>query len=308
MKITNAFCTDKCTKIKGTSDGTLQCKCGEDIGIFIWHWSPTHSSPDTGISNENKDILFHPCYSSGTAAVRGDMQFKPNLHYYWEVKMISNMYGTDVMVGIGTSKVIFADWKFRFCSLLGIDSQSWGYSYHGLIQHDKLLCKYGSKFGLGSIIGVHLDMCKGTLEYYLDRKPLGIAFTGIKGYELYPMVSSTAAQSAVRLVCSVSEAPTLQMLCMQFISKHRSLYQKYQEIPGLKRVYEKKYFWIVPNFVIDEDKTKRLAEIEDYVMCPLSYKNFLKSHKKLRTTSWFPSDFNMDESDSSLTTSSSNYK
>lgn len=34
---------------------------------------------------------------------------------------------------------------------------------------------YGRPYGLGSIIGVHLDMWKGTLQFYLNRKPLGSA-------------------------------------------------------------------------------------------------------------------------------------
>lgn len=76
----------------------------------------------------------------------------------------------------------------------------------------------------------------------------GIAFTGMKSYELYPMVSSTAAQSAVKLVCAVSEEPTLQMLCLKFISKHKHIYKNYQNIPGLRRLYQRKYFWIVPNY------------------------------------------------------------
>jgi hypothetical protein len=32
---------------------------------------------------------------------------------------------------------------------------------------------YGPPYGRGSIIGVHLDMWKGTLQFYLNRKPLG---------------------------------------------------------------------------------------------------------------------------------------
>lgn len=32
---------------------------------------------------------------------------------------------------------------------------------------------YGRRFDKGSIIGVHLNMCEGTLEYYLNRRRLG---------------------------------------------------------------------------------------------------------------------------------------
>ncbi|XP_018561214.1 SPRY domain-containing SOCS box protein 3 isoform X2 [Anoplophora glabripennis] len=188
------------------------------------------------------------------------------------------------MVGVGTSKIVLSDWKFRFCSMLGIDSQSWGYSYHGNIQHNQLVRKYASQFGLGSIVGVHLDMCNGTLEYYVNRKPMGIAFKGLKGRELYPMVSSTAAQSAVRITCAVSEEPTLQMRCLEFISKHPTLYKRYKEIPGLIRLYERKYFWILPTN--EQDEKKRISEMEE--MCPMNYKNFLKRNKKLRAIRWIP--------------------
>ena len=35
------------------------------------------------------------------------------------------------------------------------------------------------KWSEGTIIGVHLDRWRGTLEFYLNRKPLGIAFSNI---------------------------------------------------------------------------------------------------------------------------------
>ncbi|KAJ8959069.1 hypothetical protein NQ318_022325 [Aromia moschata] len=284
MNHMNSFCSPKCAK--SIVDGKLQCDCGEDVGIFNWCWSRNHSSSNARISNNGKDILFHPLYSSGTAVVRGNAPFQPNLHYYWEIKMISNLYGTDVMVGIGTSKIVVSDWSYRFCSMLGIDSQSWGYSYHGKIQHNKFVRKYGSQFGQGSIVGVHLDMCSGTLEYYVNRKPLGIAFRRLKGRELYPMVSSTAAQSAVRITCAVTEEPTLQMRCLEFISKCPALYRMYKEIPGLTRLYEQKYFWIVPT--TEEDEKRRMAEFDNDLMCPLNFKNFLKRTKELRTIHWIP--------------------
>lgn len=77
------------------------------------------------------------------------------------------------MIGIGTTDMVITDEKLKFCSLLGLNSQSWGYSYSGLIQHQKMRRSYGYRFDKGSIIGVYLDMCQGTLQYYLNRRPLG---------------------------------------------------------------------------------------------------------------------------------------
>lgn len=77
------------------------------------------------------------------------------------------------MVGVGTEKAELRMWAYRFCSMLGQDEHSWGYSYRGGIQHKGKFAKYGPRFGQGSIIGVHLDMCAGTIEYYHNRSPLG---------------------------------------------------------------------------------------------------------------------------------------
>jgi SPRY domain-containing SOCS box protein 3 len=150
------------------------------------------------------------------------------------------------MVGIGTSKIIYGDWQYRFFSFLGFDKQSWGYSYNGLIQHNNVRRCYGSKFGLGSLIGVHLDMCAGTLEFYLNRRPLGVAFKGLKAYELYPMICSTAAQSAMKMTCATSIKPSLQLTCLQCIVKHPQLYSQFKSIPGLAKIYENIFFWMLP--------------------------------------------------------------
>lgn len=277
-KTYNSFCTDQC--LKELIDGKLQCKCGEDTTLFDWTWQNENSS-NIKMSEEGKEVLFHPVYSSGTAAVRGNVPFQQNYHYYWEIKMVSKLYGTDVMIGVGTSKIILADWKFKFCSLLGIDSESWGYSYHGNIQHNKLRRKYGTKFGLGSIIGVHLDMCSGTLEYFLNRKSLGIAFRGLKGKELYPMVCSTAAQSAVRVTCCVSKESTLQMSCLERIMKHSALFNQYRKIPGLTRICDKQYFWMQPQ--PEPDEKRRLAELDEDVALSLVDGSYLNKNKKLKS-------------------------
>jgi len=35
------------------------------------------------------------------------------------------------MIGVGTDKVDLDASQFEFCSLLGSDGESWGYSYYG---------------------------------------------------------------------------------------------------------------------------------------------------------------------------------
>lgn len=76
---------------------------------------------------------------------------------------------------------------------------------------------------------------------------IGIAFRGLKSIEIYPVVSSTAARSAIRLVCSVSAKETLQMLCLQVISSHSQLRKEFRDMPVLARIYDQRYFWINTN-------------------------------------------------------------
>lgn len=98
-------------------------------------------------------------YSCGTAAIRGTKELGEGQHF-WEIKMTSPVYGTDMvsgwqsmvggqimlsalalgplcpacypqMVGIGTSDVDLDKYHHTFCSLLGRDEDSWGLSYTG---------------------------------------------------------------------------------------------------------------------------------------------------------------------------------
>jgi hypothetical protein len=55
------------------------------------------------------------------------------------------------------------------------------FSYHGYLHHagGKPRVYANSKWSEGTIVGVHLDRWRGTLEFYLNRKSLGVAFTNI---------------------------------------------------------------------------------------------------------------------------------
>ena len=110
---------------------------------FSWAWlrekaeDGSNSNANVVVQGEgNLNVLFHPTYSSGTAAVRGDTALVRPFHYYWEVKMMRPVYGTDVMVGLATKDLDLSLHSNNFASLIGSDKNSWGYSFHGKVQHD----------------------------------------------------------------------------------------------------------------------------------------------------------------------------
>ena len=110
---------------------------------FSWSWH-REKEAEGGNANvvvegqDNLSVLFHPNYSSGTAAVRGDTALMRPFHYYWEVRMMRPVYGTDVMVGLATKDLDLSQHSNNFASLIGSNKHSWGYSFHGYVQHDGL--------------------------------------------------------------------------------------------------------------------------------------------------------------------------
>lgn len=193
-----------------------------------WTFSCAKQSTSVVIENDGKDVLFHPRYSTGTAAVRGVQPLAPNMHHYWEVRMESTLYGTDVSVGVGTQNACYDSHESSFVKLLGKDRYSWGYSYVGQLQHNneniaeseaKLVSYTKQKWAYGSVVGVYLNRWQGTLAFYLDRQLLGIAFRDLpKTEELYPMLSSTAAKSKMSLTCAQSYPCNLAFECVKIIN------------------------------------------------------------------------------------------
>ncbi|XP_022120874.2 SPRY domain-containing SOCS box protein 3 isoform X3 [Pieris rapae] len=172
-----------------------------------WKWEqPTESGTSwVVLSEDKKQVTFHPFYSSGTAAAKGDTPLLLNQHYYWEIKILTDTYGTDIMVGVGTNKVIPTNVQFKFTSLLGQDSESYGLSYTGAIRHNAMISKVSVGFCKGSIVGVRVDMWRGTLQFFLNRKAQGISFYNLRRHKaLYPIICSTAAQSSMRLIYAAS--------------------------------------------------------------------------------------------------------
>ncbi|XP_073648577.1 SPRY domain-containing SOCS box protein 3 isoform X4 [Tursiops truncatus] len=148
------------------------CRCGEEDEYFDWVWDDLNKSSATLLSCDNRKVNFHMEYSCGTAAIRGTKELGEGQHF-WEIKMTSPVYGTDMMVGIGTSDVDLDKYHHTFCSLLGRDEDSWGLSYTGLLHHKGDKTSFSSRFGQGSIIGVHLDTWHGTLTFFKNRKCIG---------------------------------------------------------------------------------------------------------------------------------------
>lgn len=72
----------------------VNCSCGEDINLneSRWEWDDSLCS-DSYISGKN--VTFHPIYSTGTSIVRGKVPLKKGMIHYWEIRILSQLSGTD---------------------------------------------------------------------------------------------------------------------------------------------------------------------------------------------------------------------
>ncbi|XP_045397073.1 SPRY domain-containing SOCS box protein 3 isoform X3 [Lemur catta] len=74
------------------------CRCGEEDEYFDWVWDDLNKSSATLLSCDNRKVSFHMEYSCGTAAIRGTKELGEGQHF-WEIKMTSPVYGTDMVSG-----------------------------------------------------------------------------------------------------------------------------------------------------------------------------------------------------------------
>ncbi|XP_071494888.1 SPRY domain-containing SOCS box protein 3-like [Diadema setosum] len=186
-----------------------------------WGWNPNDKSHEVCLSGRrNETALFHPNWSIGAAGVRGTRPFLRGHRYYWEVAVSPRVYGTSMMVGVGSRKArLHVD---SFVNLLGEDRESWGLSHKGTIWHGGNSVVFTSPFSedAPTIVGILFDGPKGTLTFYKDRLLLGEAFKGINELEdeLYPIVCSTAAKTEMSLVQTRRTFTSLFDRCRDIIS------------------------------------------------------------------------------------------
>ncbi|XP_072028869.1 SPRY domain-containing SOCS box protein 3-like [Amphiura filiformis] len=215
-----------------------------------WRWDEASKSKACTLANHNTEVRFHLDYSCGTAAARGMQPISEGQHY-WEIKMISAVYGTDMMIGLGTKQVNMGKFSHLFCSMLGIDNngESCGLSYTGRFHSGGMGKMYCTKYGQGTVIGVYLDMWFGTITFFKNGKCLGVASKGLLGKLWYPMVSSTAARSSMRLVKARSFPSSLQFWCCSALRKaippDLSVLEALEFPPGLRVFLEDNLSWLL---------------------------------------------------------------
>jgi SPRY domain-containing SOCS box protein 3 len=200
-----------------------------------WHWDELGKSECVSLSKDQRTACFFEnpfTISRGTAAVRGNRPLGLGVSYF-EILVREPLYGTAVMIGLGTDAVKLHYENFDYINLVGVDGNGWGLCHKGFLWHNGQHTAYCAPFFDKDIrIGLLFDSYERTIRYFMNGKDLGVAFRNVRSdaadRSLYPIISSTATDVELELVGAFKFIPTLQDLCFR---KIRASFKSYSDLP-----------------------------------------------------------------------------
>lgn len=138
----------------------------------------SNSGPDIFVSGDELSATFESNENWSTILGTTPLFTGNN---YWELR-VDKSVTSYFFIGVATRE---AD----LTTFLGGDDHGWGFIGDRALYHKRAKVKpYGERFSEGDIIGVTLNMDRGTLSFSKNGLDLGIAFEGLAG-ELYPAVA-----------------------------------------------------------------------------------------------------------------------
>lgn len=172
-------------------------------------WNPTDRSLNIYVKPEDPFTLHRHPVAQSTDCIRGKQAYERGLHV-WEITWNKQQRGTHAVVGVGDGNCMLH--CAGYMSLVGNSKHSWGWDIGRMkIYHDNKIQTgnhtqsypttrdQNDNFTVPDKFLMVLDMDEGTLSYVVDGKYLGVAFGGMKGKKLYPMVSAVWGHCEVGL-------------------------------------------------------------------------------------------------------------
>ncbi|XP_023674344.1 SPRY domain-containing SOCS box protein 4-like [Paramormyrops kingsleyae] len=163
-------------------------------------WNGNDRSLNIFVKEEDGLTLHRHPVAQSTDCIRGRVGHTRGLHA-WRIHWPTRQRGTHAVVGVATAQAPLH--SVGYMALVGSDSESWGWDlgrnklYHNSKnQPAQATPTYPAFLGADESfvppdsLVVVLDMDEGTLSFVVDGQYLGIAFRGLKGKKLYPIVSA----------------------------------------------------------------------------------------------------------------------
>lgn len=168
------------------------------LAVQLRHaWNPEDRSLNVFVKDDDRLTFHRHPVAQSTDGIRGKVGHARGLHA-WQIHWPARQRGTHAVVGVATSRAPLH--SVGYTALVGSDSESWGWDLgRSRLYHDgknrpgvayPAFLGPDEAFALPDSLLVVLDMDEGTLSFIVDGQYLGVAFRGLKGKKLYPVVSA----------------------------------------------------------------------------------------------------------------------
>lgn len=160
-------------------------------------WNADDRSLNIFVKDDDKLTFHRHPVAQSTDCIRGKVGMTKGLHI-WEICWPTRQRGTHAVVGVATAEAPLHSVGYQ--SLIGAETHSWGWDLgRNKLYHDSkngagatypAILKNDEAFLVPDKFMVALDMDEGTLSFIVDQQYLGVAFRGLRGKKLYPIVSA----------------------------------------------------------------------------------------------------------------------
>lgn len=164
-------------------------------------WNDRDRSLNVYVKEDDPATFHRHPVAQSTDGIRGRVGYTRGLHA-WEVTWPARQRGTHAVVGVATADAPLH--SVGYTSLVGSTADSWGWDLgrNKLYHAGKAVGRDGEhrtypayltadeSFVVSDSFLVVLDMDEGTVSFVVDGQYLGVAFRGLKGRKLYPVVSA----------------------------------------------------------------------------------------------------------------------
>ena len=164
---------------------------------YVNAWNPDDRSLNIFVKDDDRLTFHRHPVALSTDCIRGRAGYTRGLHA-WEIHWSSRQRGTHAVVGVATKDAPLHCVGYQ--SLVGSGTESWGWDlvrnklYYDVkntpsVTYPSILSA-DEDFVVPDTFLVVLDMDEGTLSFATEGQYLGVAFRGLKGKKLYPIVSA----------------------------------------------------------------------------------------------------------------------
>jgi SPRY domain-containing SOCS box protein 1/4 len=180
-----------------------------------------------------------------TDCVRGKAGHQSGLHLY-NIIWPENQRGTHAGLGVATETAPLQAEGYR--NLVGLGQDSWGWDlgrgklYHNSRETSAMSYPGREDWTVPDNIYMALDMEAGTVTFLAEGRSLGVAFTGLRGLKLHPIISTVWGDCLVRMryLGSLEPSPlSLQQLCREEVRDKLDRTEKAADKLGLPTVMKK---------------------------------------------------------------------